>query len=158
MINKVTLIGNVTRDPELRYTPKGTAVAEIGLAMNRKYKNNAGDLTEDTTYVDVTFWGKVAEIACEYLTKGRQVYIEGRLQQESWEDRQSGQKRTKLRVVGEELKFLGTAPQQQPNYGPPVNRTPVQRRHHDPVSQNTMAAQNAASAQQTYNDDDNIPF
>jgi len=152
MINKVTLIGNVTRDPELRYTPKGTAVAEIGLAMNRKYKNNAGEFTEDTTYVDVTLWGKTAEIACEYLTKGRQVYVEGRLQQESWEDRQSGQKRTRLKVVGEELKFLGTTPQKQPQHGLPVNRTPRQ-----------MAAQNTASAAKEafagYDDaDDDIPF
>ena len=139
MINKVTLIGNVTRDPELRYTPKGTAVAGIGLAMNRKYK--AGDqIMEDTTFVDVTFWDKVAEIACEYLTKGRQVYVEGRLQQESWEDRQTGQKRTRLKVVGETLKFLGTAPQQQPQHGPPVNRTPQPQ------------------ALAIYDSDDDIPF
>ncbi len=107
-LNKVMLIGNLTRDPELRYTPKGTAVAEIGLAVNRRISGGeSGERREETTFVDVTLWGRTAELAAEYLRKGRPVYIEGRLQLDTWDDKQTGQKRNKLRVVGEEMQFLG---------------------------------------------------
>lgn len=109
-VNKVILIGNVTRDPEVKYTPKGTAVAEVGIALNRVYTADNGERREETTFVDVTFWGKQAELAGQYLTKGRPVYVEGRLQLDTWEDRQSGQKRSRLRVVGETLQFLGSRP------------------------------------------------
>ncbi len=105
-MNKVILLGNLTRDPEVRYTPKGSAVAEIGLAVNRVWTEN-GTKREETTFVDVTVWGRTAEIAGEYLKKGRPVLIEGRLQLDSWDDKQSGQKRTKLKVVGETLQLLG---------------------------------------------------
>jgi single-strand DNA-binding protein len=107
-LNKVMLIGNVTRDPELRYTPKGSAVTEIGMAINRYYNSDDGERREETTFVDVTLWGRQAEVACQYLKRGRPVYIEGRLQLDSWEDKQSGQKRNKLRVVGEAMQFLGS--------------------------------------------------
>ncbi|MEI6351419.1 MAG: single-stranded DNA-binding protein [Verrucomicrobiota bacterium] len=107
-LNKVMLIGNLTRDPEVRYTPKGTAVAELGLAVNRRYTAENGEKREEVTFVDVTLWGKTAELAGEYLKKGRPVYIEGRLQLDSWDDKQTGQKRSKLRVVGEEMQFLGS--------------------------------------------------
>lgn len=107
-LNKVMLIGNVTRDPEIRYTPKGTAVVELGLAVNRRYTAENGEKREETTFVDVTFWGRTAEIANEYLRKGRPVYIEGRLQLDSWDDKQTGQKRSKLKVVGEEMQMLGS--------------------------------------------------
>ncbi len=107
-LNKVMLIGNLTRDPEVRYTPKGTAVAEIGLAVNRRYTAESGEKREETTFVDVTLWGRTAELAGEYLKKGRPVYIEGRLQLDSWDDKQTGQKRSKLRVVCEEMQFLGS--------------------------------------------------
>ncbi|NIP93306.1 MAG: single-stranded DNA-binding protein [Akkermansiaceae bacterium] len=106
-LNKVMLIGNLTRDPELRYTPKGTAVAEIGMAINRVRTNDQGQRQEDTTFVDVTLWGRQAELAQQYLTKGRPVYIEGRLQMDTWEDKNTGQKRSKLKVVGENMQFLG---------------------------------------------------
>ena len=95
------LMGNLIRDPELRHTASGMAVADIGLAINRKTKER-----EETTFVDITLWGKQAELAGQYLRKGRPVYIEGRLQLDSWEDRQSGQKRTKLKVVGEAIQFI----------------------------------------------------
>ena len=107
-VNKVIIIGNCTRDPELRYTPKGTAVTDLGLAMNRSFSSDGGERREETTFVDVTLWGRTAEIAKEYLTKGRQVYIEGRLQMDSWEDKSSGQKRTKLKIVGEQMTLLGS--------------------------------------------------
>ena len=106
--NKVILIGNLTRDPEVRYTPKGTAVAEIGLAVNRVYTTDSGEKREEATFVDVTLWGRTAEIAGEYLKKGRPVFIEGRLQLDTWDDKQSGQKRSKLRVVAEGMQLIGS--------------------------------------------------
>ena len=107
-LNKVMLIGNLTRDIELKYTPKGSAIAELGLAINRKYKTDSGELKEETTFVDVTLWGRQAEIAKEYLSKGKPVYIEGRLQLDTWDDKQTGQKRSKLRVTGEAMQLLGS--------------------------------------------------
>jgi single-strand DNA-binding protein len=104
--NKVILAGNLTRDPELRYTPKGTAVTEIGLAINRSWKNEAGQMQEETTFVDVSAFGRTAEVIAQYLKKGRPVLIEGRLKYDQWDDKQSGQKRSKLRVVCEGFQFL----------------------------------------------------
>lgn len=107
--NRVILIGNLTRDPEVKYIPSGMAVAEIGLAVNRYFNDrNTNERKEETTFVDVTLWGRQAELAGEYLAKGRPVMIEGRLQLDTWEDKQSGQKRSKLRVVGETMQFLGS--------------------------------------------------
>ncbi len=106
--NKVMLIGNLTRDPEVRFTPKGSAVCDIGLAINRVYTADSGEKVEEVTFVDVVLWGKTAELAGKYLQKGRPVHIEGRLQMESWEDKATGQKRTKLKVVGEQMQFLGS--------------------------------------------------
>ena len=106
--NKVILVGNLTRDPETRYTPNNTAVAEIGLAVNRSwFDKNANERKEETTFVDVTLWGRTAEVAGEYLKKGRSVLIEGRLQLDQWDDKESGQKRSKLKVVGESMTMLG---------------------------------------------------
>lgn len=106
--NRVVLLGNCTRDPEVKYTPKGTAVTELGLALNRYYSTDGGEKREETTYVDVTLWGRPAEIAGEYVKKGRPVMIEGRLQLDTWDDKQSGQKRSKLKVVAENLQLLGS--------------------------------------------------
>ena len=108
--NKVILLGNLTRDPEVRYTPKGTAVTELGMAVNRVYTAENGEKREETTFVDVTLWGRTAEIAGEYLKKGRPVLIEGRLQLDTWDDKQSGQKRSKLKVIGEGLQLIGSRP------------------------------------------------
>jgi single stranded DNA-binding protein len=99
--NKVILLGNLTRDPEVRYTPKGSAVCDLGIAVNRVYTTEGGERREEVTFVDVVLWARLAEIAGEYLKKGRPIFIEGRLQMDSWDDKQTGQKRTKLRVVGE---------------------------------------------------------
>jgi single-strand DNA-binding protein len=106
--NKVILLGNLTRDPEVRYTPKGTAVTDLGLAVNRTYTAENGEKREEVTFVDVTFWGRTAEVAGEYLKKGRPVFVEGRLQLDSWDDKTSGQKRTKLKVIGENMQMLGS--------------------------------------------------
>lgn len=105
-LNKVFLMGRLTRDPELRYTPGGTAVADFGLALNRVYKTAEGEKKESTTFVDITVWGKRAEVCAEFLSKGRQVLIEGRLELDSWET-QEGQKRSKLKVVADDFQFIG---------------------------------------------------
>src|SRR4030088_1493884 len=107
-LNRVLLIGNLTRDPEIRYTPKGTAVADIGLAVNRVFTGEDGEKREEVTFVDVVLWSRLAEIAEQYLKKGRPVFIEGRLQLDSWDDKQTGQKRSKLRVIGENMQMLGS--------------------------------------------------
>jgi single-strand DNA-binding protein len=106
--NKVILLGNLTRDPEIRYTPKGSAVCDLGIAVNRQYTLENGERREEVTYVDVVLWARLAEIAAEYLKKGRPVFIEGRLQLDTWDDKQSGQKRSKLRVIGENMQMLGS--------------------------------------------------
>ena len=105
-LNRVLLIGNLTRDPEVRSTPKGTSVADIGIAVNRVYSAENGEKKEETTFVDVTLWGRQAELAGQYLAKGRAVFIEGRLHLDAWDDRQTGQKRTRLKVICESLQFL----------------------------------------------------
>src|SRR5436853_5478074 len=106
--NKVILLGNLTRDPEVRYTPKGSAVADLGIAVNRQYTLENGEKREEVTFVDVTFWGRTAEVAGEYLKKGRPIFVEGRLQLDTWDDKQSGQKRSKLKVIGETMQMLGS--------------------------------------------------
>jgi single-strand DNA-binding protein len=123
-LNRVLLIGNLTRDPEIRYTPKGTAVAEIGMAINRVFTGDDGEKREEVTFVDVTLWSRLAEIAEQYLKKGRPVFIEGRLQLDSWDDKQTGQKRSRLRVVAENLQLLGARGEGDPGGtgGPPAPR------------------------------------
>ncbi|MDA7888534.1 single-stranded DNA-binding protein [Akkermansiaceae bacterium] len=106
-VNKVMLLGNLTRDPEIRYTPKGTAVTDLGMAINRIRTGDNGERIEEVTYVDVTLWGRTAELAGQYLSKGRSVFIEGRLQLDQWDDKATGQKRSRLRVVGENMQFIG---------------------------------------------------
>lgn len=106
-LNKVMLMGNLTRDPEVRYTPKGTAVTDIGMAVNRTYTLDDGERREDTTFVDITFWGRQAEVLGEYMKKGRPLFVEGRLNLDTWEDKNTGQQRSRLKVVGENFQFLG---------------------------------------------------
>lgn len=107
--NRVTLVGNLTRQPELRKTKTGASVTDLGLALNRIWNGENGQRQEETTYVDVTVWGRSAENAAQYLQKGRCILVEGRLQMESWQDKQSGQERHRLKVVADSLQFLGSA-------------------------------------------------
>jgi single-strand DNA-binding protein len=107
-LNRVLLIGNLTRDPEVRYTPKGTAVTDLAIAVNRIYTGEDGERKEEVTYVDITVWGRQAENAGQYLHKGRPVFVEGRLQLDTWDDKQTGQKRSRLRVVADNIQFLGS--------------------------------------------------
>jgi single-strand DNA-binding protein len=104
--NKVLLIGNLTRDPEVRYTPKGTAVGDLAIAINDSYKAQDGTIKETVTYVDIEVWGRQAETCKQYLTKGRPVFIEGRLKLDQWE--QEGQKKSRMKVVAERVQFLGS--------------------------------------------------
>ena len=108
--NKVILMGNLTRDPELRYTPKGTAIAKIGLAVNRVWTTETGEKKEEVTFVDVDIFGRTAENVGQYMRKGRPIMIEGRLKLDQWDDKQTGQKKSKLGVVAETVQFLGSAP------------------------------------------------
>lgn len=105
--NKVILLGNLTRDPELRYTPKGQAVAKLGLAVNRSFKLESGETREEVTFIDVDAWGKQAELIGQYLRKGSPLFMEGRLKLDQWDDKNTGQKVSKLRVVMESFQFIG---------------------------------------------------
>src|SRR5206468_6828023 len=104
--NKVILVGNLTRDPEVRYTPKGTAIAKLGIAVNRSWKNEAGETKEEVTFVDVDAFGRQAEVIAQYFRKGKPILIEGRLRLDQWDDKQTGQKRSRLGVVLEGFSFV----------------------------------------------------
>jgi single-strand DNA-binding protein len=106
--NKVILMGNLTRDPELRYTPKGMAVAKVGLAVNRTWRSESGEQKEEVTFVDVDIWGRTAENVGQYMRKGSPILIEGRLKLDQWDDKQTGQKRSRLGVTAETVQFLSS--------------------------------------------------
>jgi single-strand DNA-binding protein len=163
--NKVLLMGNLTRDPEVRYTPKGTAVATLGLAVNRVYTTDAGEQKEEVTFVDIEVWGRQAETAGEYLSKGRPVFVEGRLKLDSWDDKETGQKRSKLKVVGERVQFLG-APRQGAEFkdSAPAKDQPRRTGRGQPAAPppdvgGAAAPAEAAPAEPPADSgDDNIPF
>lgn len=106
-LNKVMLIGNLTRDPELRVTPKGTSIAQFSLAINRKFKGSDGNDAEEVVYVDCEAWAKTGETIAKYVTKGRPLFVEGRLKLDQWEDKTSKEKRSRMKVVVENFQFLG---------------------------------------------------
>jgi single-strand DNA-binding protein len=129
--NKVILMGNLTRDPELRYTPKGTAVAKLGLAVNRSWRNAEGQQQDETTFVDVDAFGKQAETLGQYMQKGRPILVEGRLKLDQWEDKNTGQNRSKLGVILEKFSFVGggsqnggTTSPSQATAPPPTSEVP----------------------------------
>ena len=107
-LNKVMLIGNLTRDPELRVTPKGTAICQFSLAVNRKFKDESGGEREEVTYVDIEAWSKQGETIAKYCTKGRPLFVEGRLRLDQWEDKNTKEKRSRMKVVLENFQFLGS--------------------------------------------------
>lgn len=106
-LNRVLLIGNLTRDPELRVTPKGSSICQFGLAVNRTFKDASGQQREETTFVDIEAWGRQGEVISKYCTKGRPLFVEGRLRFDSWDDKNTGQKRSRLSVVLENFQFIG---------------------------------------------------
>lgn len=146
-LNKVLLIGNLTRDPEVRYTPKGTAVGDITLAVNRVWNDDGGNRQEEVTFVDVTMWGRTAELAKQYLQKGTGVFIEGRLQMDTWDDKATGQKRSKLKVVADSMQFL---PGQKRQDGAPSQERRQERRQEP--------AQAQERPPEDFDPDDDIPF
>src|SRR5438477_11309880 len=152
--NKVILLGNLTRDPEVRYTTKGSAVADLGIAVNRQYTLENGEKREEVTFVDVTFWGRTAEVAGEYLKKGRPVFIQGRLQLDTWDDKQSGQKRSKLKVIGEAMQMLGSRPGGAGGAGGASDAGDEDR----PARATTPPPRPAAASAPAEPDEDEIPF
>jgi single-strand DNA-binding protein len=135
--NQVNLIGNITRDIETRYTPQGTAIVDVGLAINRSWKNDQGQKQEETTFVDVTLWARMAEIAAQYCHKGDPLFVSGRLHLDTWDDKQTGQKRSKLKVIGESIQLLGA--RQQANTTSPAGNQPPQRQAAAPQSKPVAA-------------------
>ena len=159
-LNKVFLIGNLTRDPELRYTPGGTAVAEFGLAVNRQYRDQSGQNQEETTFLDITVWGRQGETCNQYLNKGRSVFVEGRLQYDSWET-QDGQRRSKIRVVAERVQFLGGGGGGDRQGGPPGGQRQGGGRRDGPPPQQGPRGPEPSVQEGPVDDDlnlDDIPF
>ena len=148
--NRVVLVGNLTRDIELKYTPSGLAVTDIGLAVNDRRKTQTGEWVDETTFVDITLWGRQAEVAGEYLGKGSSVLIEGRLKLDTWET--DGQKRSKLRVVGEKMQMLGS---RGGGGGPSPNRAPQQSQQDNEYSQSAGSTSSPSSESSS---GDDIPF
>lgn len=145
-LNRVLLIGNLTRDPELRQTPKGTAVAQFGIAVNRTFRGEDGQSREEVTFVDLEAWGKQAETIAKYMSKGRPIFIEGRLKLDQWEDKNGGGKRSKLRVVVENFQFLGSR-QGEEGGG-----------EREPVAPPRRAAASPAAATAENGIDEDVPF
>lgn len=145
--NKITIIGNLGRDPELRYTPQGNAVCDFSVAVNDRKRDKAGEWQDVTTWFKITFWGKQAENASKYLTKGRQVYVEGRLQLEEWTDR-DGKNRFTLAIQGTEIQFLGDL---RGEGGDPS--APAEKTYSASNSNEEFSGQSSVSAS-----DDDIPF
>src|SRR4051812_21815325 len=144
-LNKVLLMGNLTRDPELRVTPKGTPICQFSLAINRSFKLESGEKREEVTYVDVEAWGKQGETIAKYVTNGRPLYVEGRLRLDQWEDKNTKEKRSRMKIVLEQFEFLGTkgdAPG-----GPPAGESP--ERHAPPPR---------TGAKPTGDLDEDVPF
>jgi len=145
--NKVILVGRLTRDPELRYVSGGTAVCEISLAIGRKWKGGDGQMRDETTFIDVVIWGKQGENVNQYMKKGSQLLVEGRLNQERWEDKTTGQKRSKINVVADRTQFLDG----KPKSGESATATPP---HQSPQCQETVNTYDDSQA----DDSESIPF
>ena len=145
--NRVVLMGNLTRDVDVRYLQNGTAVTDVGLAVNDRRKNQQGEWVEEATFVDITLWGRTAEVAGEYLSKGSSVLIEGRLKLDTWET--DGQKRSKLKVVGERMQMLGGRSSRGQSGGGNQYSEPAA----EPANSGAVGPGSAGAAP-----DDNIPF
>ena len=144
--NKVLLMGNLTRDPEIRYTPSGAAVCQIGLAVHRSYQTQSGEMKDETCFVDVTVWGKQAESCSKYLRKGSSAFVEGRLRLEQWQDKTTGQNGSKLSVSAERVQFLNSSQgggQQQGGFAPQQQAAPQQfQQFQQPAPQQAAPQQN----------------
>ena len=157
--NKVLLMGNLTRDPEVRYTPKGTAIANIGLAVNRRWTTEGGEQKEEVTFIDIEVWGRQAETVGQYLSKGKPIFVEGRLKLDSWEDKESGQKKSKMKVVCEHFQFLG-APRGSAEFKDqaPADDAPARTAGRGGRPAAAPAREPAEPEPTAAAEDDNIPF
>jgi len=151
-LNKVMLIGNLTRDPELRVTPKGTAICQFSLAVNRKFRDEAGADREEVTYVDIEAWGKSGENIAKYCSKGRPLFVEGRLRLDQWEDKNTKEKRSRMKVVCDNFQFLGSGRSD----GAPGAEGGEAPRYNSPAPRASAARPPAPAAQE--NLDDDVPF
>lgn len=160
-LNKVFLLGNLTRDPDLRGLPSGQSVCELGIAVSRRYVGSNGQEAEDTCFVDVSVWGKMANVCKQYLAKGSQVMIEGRLQLDRWEDRNGGGQRSKLRVVAEQVQFLNRRQQADNPYSQDGGYVPAQGGYGAPAGYGSPAQGNypppAQGGYQSYQGGGNYP-
>lgn len=154
-LNKVMLMGNLTRDPEVRHTPKGLAVAELSMAINRTWKDEQGQKQEETTFLEVTFYGRTAELAQQYLTKGRPVYVEARLRLDTWDDKETGKKRNKLKLIGENMQFLSSGQGGASSQGGGYSQ-PSASRAAEPSSGPPQGA--SAAPMDDFQEEDDIPF
>lgn len=154
-LNKVMLMGNLTRDPEIRHTPKGLAVAELSMAINRVWKDEQGQKQEETTFLEVTFYGRTAELAQQYLTKGRPVYVEARLRLDTWDDKETGKKRNKLKLIGENMQFLSSGQGGGSSQGGGYSQ-PSSSRTSEPNSGPPQGA--SAASVDDFQEEDDIPF
>ena len=157
-LNKVLLMGNLTRDPELRVTPKGTPICQFSLAINRTFKMESGETREEVTYIDIEAWGKQGETIAKYVTKGRPLYVEGRLRLDQWEDKTTKEKRSRMKVVLENFQFLGDSRGGGGGGGgasaasePGIDQTASPERHSPP-------ARGGAKPGATENLDEDVPF
>ena len=158
-LNKVLLMGNLTRDPELRVTPKGTSICQFSLAINRQFKMESGETREEVTYIDIEAWGKQGETIAKYVTKGRPLYVEGRLRLDQWEDKNTKEKRSRMKVVLEQFQFLGDsrgggaggAGGAPASSEPGIDQTASPERHAPP-------ARGPAKPGATENLDEDVPF
>jgi single-strand DNA-binding protein len=155
--NKVILIGNLTRDPELRYTPKGTAVAKIGVAINRTWRTESGETKEEVTFVDVDAFGRQAETLGQYMKKGRPILIEGRLRLDTWEDKQTSQKRSRLGVVLEAFQFLDYGGARSADDSAPAEPRPRPAPASPPPASAPPSAPAAEPSEESTGEDD-VPF
>ncbi len=153
--NKVYLMGNLTRDPEMRVTPKGTAICQFGLAISRSWKDESGQTREETAFVDIEAWGKQGEVISKYCTKGRPLFVEGRLKFDQWEDKTSGQKRSKLKVVLENFQFIGSRGDGAPG-GPGAGQADASDVPADAPSASRSPAKGPAVSKETVDED--VPF
>src|SRR4249920_3439226 len=152
--NKVILVGNLTRDPELRYTPKGMAIAKIGLAVNRNWTTESGEKKEEVTFVDVDAFGRQAETLAQYMKKGSPLLVEGRLRLDQWDDKKTGEKRSKLGVIVEGFQFLGGGNRNaEGGAAPPPGATEAPRR---PTAPPPVAA--AGGGPDAPPQEDDVPF
>lgn len=152
--NKVILVGNLTRDPEVRYTPKGVAIAKVGLAINRVWRTETGEQREETTFVDIDVFGRTAEVVGQYLRKGSPALFEGRLRLDTWEDKQTGQKRSRLTVVAETVQLLGS---RQQGEAAPASQA-QQASPQTPVAEPNTAPPPINNSEPLPPEEDDVPF